>query len=193
METTAPDTTVFARARGAAIRMLPLSAAFVALGVWFIASPGTFATSSLGYRLASIGVSPSAVIVAVGVLGLGFGLVTGAGWMRHRRNAQPIAVLAPDGLTVDAGSLTIEDLPWTEVTGTRRVSIAGQDMLGILVADPERIVAQQGRLGRIAGRANARSYQTPVYISASMTPQPLDDLEAAVLAYADRYGAADAC
>ena len=194
MEATAPldptGTTVFARDRDASIRMLVISAVFVGLGIWFIAGSPTFASSSLGYRIASLGLSPAGVIAGLGALAIAFGLAAGAGWVRHRRNAAPIAVLAPDGLTVDAGTLKVSGLPWEEVTGTQRLTIAGQEMLGVLVADPERVISEQSRVGRLTARMNARSYQTPVYVPASMMTESLDALDAAVLAYAERYGAA---
>ena len=183
-------TTVFDRDRKASVRMLALSAAFVGLGIWFIVASETFATSSLGYRVASLGLSPSGAIVALGVIAVAFGVAAGAGWVRHRRNAAPVAVLRPSGLTVDAGTLRVSDLPWSEVVGTQRLSIAGQDLLGIRVADAERVLAEQGPVGRLTGRMNARSYQTPVYVAASLVTDPLDALDAAVRAYAERYGAA---
>ena len=179
-------TTVFERNRRSTPAMLGIALVFAALGVWFVLDAASFADSRI---LAWLGPAAEVAVIVLGALSVGFGGLAVYAWVRHARDPAPLLVLRPDGLDVAAPTLEVEALPWSEVEGTTRLSVAGNDMLGVLVRDPEAILARQGTIGRSAGRLNLRSYQTPVYVAASLVAAPLDEVQAAVEAYREAHGA----
>lgn len=156
-------------------------AAFVLLGIWFVASPETFADMPLARAIGFV--SPTTIVITLGVVAIALGGFGGVAWSRHARAGGPALRLDPRGLSVLVGPVTVVDLPWREVTGTQFVTIARTKMLGILVADVARVLEGQSVTARAIGKMNASTFGTPLYVGANMVTMDLRELADAIEAY----------
>lgn len=165
-------------------KLVLLTAAFLVLGLWFVASPDTFADTN---RARGYGVRPEIAVTIIGALcalmGAG-GLVAS---VRHLRAEGDALLLSPSGLRIKVGTTKLPELPWNEVEGIQVVTVSGNDFLGIFVSQPERVIDRfRGPVRRLVAW-QAKQYGTPVFFAASLVKSELPEVIAALDAYRAAY------
>lgn len=175
------QTLTFERSRSP--KMVLIGVAFLALGLWFVVSPDSFADTSRARRLGGeVGVT------VVGALGALMGAAVLVTSIRHLRADGEALRLSPSGLSIEVGTAKLSDLPWKEVEGSRVVTVAGNDSLGIIVSRPERVIEHLRGPVRLVAAQQAKQYGTPVFIADSLVKANLSDVVAALDAYRAAHG-----
>lgn len=136
----------------------------------------------LGFDVAQTTGSPAALF-AVSAGATGALVFTGLGLIVLRRlllPAWPALTLDGDGLTDWLPNVGVEQVAWSEVTGSRTVNLVGRRVLAVDVADPRAVVRRQRTiLRRVVAAANTRLVGTPVVLKPGSIKCSLADLEVA--------------
>lgn len=145
--------------------------AFALLGgwMWFDVSNQPFPD-----RLALRAIAGAAVLASMGA----------AGWfLRRLRDPRPALILTAEALIDRASGVAAGRVPWSEIVDVYATSMNRQTFVTVVVSDPSRYVGRGGFWQRLAQRANARWFDSPIQLPADALDVDLD----ALLGHIERY------
>jgi len=145
--------------KGKLVLMLIATAAFIAAGIWFL-----LYTSSI---LSPFFASPSSIKLA-GISAIVFFGVCGVFISRKLFDSRPGFIITETGLIDNSSSISVGEIPWKDVRGITNTTIANQQLIMILLHNPEEYINRQTSvLKRKAMEMNYKHYGSPVSISAN--------------------------
>ena len=149
--------------------MLCGSVAFVCLGIWLVTKRGEISAQSLRY-------SPGLLFIAGAASILFFGgcmvFIT-----KKMFSNQPGIIINKEGINDNSGGVSAGLILWKDITGIKKISVANQNFIMIIVNNPKEYINKQtGFIKRIAMGLNFRNYGSPISISANGLKCNFDDL-----------------
>lgn len=161
--------------------------AFVAIGIWLLSLDEASIRSSRSFRLFFN--NPTYVqglglvsIVLFGILALFF--------FKKLFDKKPGLVFTNSGIVDNASAVSAGFIPWSEVTGSQMFEIQQQQMLIIMVRDPQRYVDRGNALKRKLNQANYKMCGSPIAISSTTLKINCSELRAVFDEYHRKYGSA---
>ncbi|HET9031575.1 MAG TPA: tetratricopeptide repeat protein [Dokdonella sp.] len=104
---------------------------------------------------------------------------------------KPGLVLAANGFVDNASAVAAGFVPWSKVTDVQTFQVARQEMLIVMVGDPERYMRRGNALKQAINRANFKLCGSPIAISSNALKIGFDELSSLFKSYWSKYGHAD--
>lgn len=166
--------------RGKLLLLLLGSCLMVAAAAWIVFSRSGRPPAVVAY---------GACVVAIPFFGA-CGLVA----LRKLLDRRPGLVIDDLGLIDRSSAIAVGRIAWADVVGVDVIRIGRQQMLRLMVSNPEAYLARAGSLKRLLLRGNARTFGSPLFISAVSLQIGIEALFQAVVrgkeAWEERQGRA---
>lgn len=155
------------------------SLVFVALGVWFVMSPGTF---SNGGPLRN-----STLVTIVGIAAILFFGLCGIYALRKLPDNKPGLIIDESGIIDNSGAASAGLILWTDINSLSVMTVQKQKFILLHVKNPmDYIERQRGAFKRKMMQLNFKMYGSPLTISANGLKITFDELHRLVT---ERIGA----
>ncbi|MBS1521746.1 MAG: hypothetical protein JST50_12165 [Bacteroidetes bacterium] len=140
--------------------LLTGSLAFVSGGIWFVINPKSLSGQSF-YR------SPEFIFAAGVASILFFGLCAILIFKKIIDN-KPGIVVNDFGINDNSSGTSVGLIPWKDILAVRKTVVVNQNMIMIVVSNPEEYINKQGGLiAKKAMQMNYKSFGSPIFISAN--------------------------
>ncbi|MEL6871074.1 MAG: STM3941 family protein [Pseudomonadota bacterium] len=149
---------------------------FVALGAWLLSLD---AESIEGQRR----FSNVTFVHGLGVVSIVFFGLCGVLGVRKLLDRSPGLILSKEGILDNSSGISLERIPWSEVTGISEYQIQRQKFISIQLKDPEKYINKANALKRMTHRANMKMCGTPMNISANSLKMSYDELRDTIIEY----------
>lgn len=161
------------------------SVAFVAAGVWLLSLDEASIRTSSSFRLLF---NNPTFAFALGVLAIIFFGGLGIFLFKKLFDKKPGLVFNDSGIVDNASAVAAGFIPWSEVTGSHIFEMAQQQMLIIMVSDPQKYVDRGNPLKRKLNQANYNMCGSPIAISSKALKINFSELRSIFHQYQQKYG-----
>lgn len=127
-------------------------------------------------------------IKTVAIIAIAFFGVVAIFVLKKLFDNSPGLIINSQGIFDNSSGVAVGLIPWDQITGFSVSSIQSQRILTIHVRHPEDYLNKGNFMKRMAIRANARFYDSPVQLSSNALKMNFDELITAIHQYFEKYG-----
>ena len=158
---------------------------FVAIGVWLLSFDDASIRSSRSFRLF---LNNPMYVRGLGLLSIVLFGTLALFFFKKLFDKRPGLVFSHSGIVDNASAVSAGFIPWSEVIGSEIFEMPQQQMLIIMVRDPQKYVGRGNALKRKLNQANYKMCGSPIAISSNTLKINCSDLRTVFDQYYRKYG-----